>query len=135
MTATGRVPRSCPASSAVSRSPRTQHCVSRSSAGWCFPARPSGASNWISGTPGGMPSPLTAGVECMCRPRVPLERLFLPISPGPTQPGHSAKLRSLPSWMHSTTAWPSMRSSVRARWGARMLAGVTAASAGWSIMR
>ena len=63
---------------------------------------PSGASYWICGNPSGTPSPFTTSVECMCSPSVPAEPLFLPIKHSPTQPGCSAKFKSVPSWMHST---------------------------------
>ncbi len=77
------------------------------------------------GTPTRMPSPLTASIECMCSPSVPLERWFSPLSPRPAQPGCSAKCGSVPSRMHSTAACPFIRCRVRRRCGARIFYGVT----------
>ncbi len=79
ITATRRGPANWPATSAQSRNPRIQRKVLRCSSGRPRCACPSGASYWMCSSPSGMPSGLTASVECMCSPSVPSERLFLPM--------------------------------------------------------
>ncbi len=49
---------------------------------------------------------------------------FVPITPSPSRPGRDARFRSVPSWMRGTITSARMRSSVWARCGAGMAAGV-----------